>query len=171
AVMHLARYARSVTMLVLEDDIAERMSQYLVERIRRTPNVHVRTGHTVSEARGQGRLEEITIQDVKTEETETVLANALFVFIGAAPQTEWLEGTVERDEQGFILHGPRLPREDGRPRGWKPRRDPLLLETNVPGIFVAGDVRAGSVKRVASAVGEGAMAVQLIHEYLNEGEE
>lgn len=169
AVMHLARYARSVTMLVLEDDISERMSQYLVDRIRRTPNVHVRTGHTVSEAHGNGRLEEITIRNVKTDETEKVLANALFVFIGAAPQTEWLEGTVERDEQGFILYGPQLPRQDGRPRGWTPRRDPLLLETNVPGVFVAGDVRAGSVKRVASAVGEGAMAVQLIHQYLHEG--
>lgn len=168
AVMLLSRYARSVTMLVLEDAIEERMSQYLVERIRRTPNVHVRTGHTVCSAEGKGRLEEITIENMKTGETEQVLASALFVFIGAAPQTDWLAGCVERDQQGFILSGSSFAAERRRPEGWSLERDPLLLETSVPGVFVAGDVRAGSVKRVASAVGEGAMAVQFIHQYLAE---
>jgi thioredoxin reductase (NADPH) len=168
AAMLLARFARSVTMLVLEESIEERMSQYLVERIRSAGNVHVRTGHTVAEAQGEGRLERITIQDVASGATETVLASALFVFIGAAPRTEWLEGTVLRDEDGYIVCGGEMLREEGRPEGWPLDRDPFLLETSVPGIFVAGDVRAGSVKRVASAVGEGSMAVTFVHQYLRD---
>ena len=168
AAVHLARFARSVTMLVLEDSIEERMSQYLVDRIRHTRNIHVRTGHTVAEAHGQGRLEEITIQDVKTEESEKALASALFVFIGAQPETEWLEGVVERDGQGFLPTGAELGEEGARPSGWTLERAPYLLETSVPGVFAAGDIRAGSVKRVASAVGEGAMAVQFIHQYLGQ---
>lgn len=168
AAMLLARYARSVTMLVFEDSIEDRMSQYLVDRIRRAPNVHVRTGHTVAEAHGEGRLERITIQDVNTEETETVCAHALFVFIGAEPETEWLEGTVGRDEDGYVLSGAQMLREHGIPGSWPLERNPYLLETTLPGIFVAGDVRSGSVKRVASAVGEGSMAVQFIHQYLRD---
>ncbi|HEX2188325.1 MAG TPA: FAD-dependent oxidoreductase, partial [Longimicrobiaceae bacterium] len=168
AALLLARYARSVTMLVLEDSIEERMSQYLVDRIRRAPNVHVRTGHTVVEAHGEGRLEKITIQEVATGNTETALANALFVFIGAAPQTEWLAGVLERDEDGYVLCGAEMLREDDRPRSWPLGRDPYLLETSVPGVFVAGDVRSGSVKRVASAVGEGSMAVTFVHQYLRD---
>lgn len=168
AAVHLARFARSVTMLVLEESIEERMSQYLVDRIRNTPNIHVRTGHTVAEAHGQGRLEEITIRNVTTEETEKALACALFVFIGAQPETDWLEGVVERDGQGFVLTGDALPGAGARPAGWTPDRAPYLLETSVPGVFAAGDVRAESVKRVASAVGEGAMAVQFIHQYLGD---
>ena len=100
--------------------------------------------------------------------TETVLANALFVFIGAAPRTEWLEGTVLRDEDGYILCGGEMLRDGGRPEEWPLERDPFLLETSVPGVFVAGDVRAGSVKRVASAVGEGSMAVTFVHQYLRD---
>lgn len=168
AAMLLARNARSVTLLVLEDAIEERMSQYLVDRIRRTPNVHVRTGHTVVEAHGEGRLEKITIQEVATGKTETALANALFVFIGAAPRTEWLEELLERDEDGYVMCGAEMLRDDGPPEGWPLERDPYLLETSVPGIFVAGDVRAGSVKRVASAVGEGSMAVTFVHQYLRD---
>ncbi|MDP9348720.1 MAG: NAD(P)/FAD-dependent oxidoreductase, partial [Gemmatimonadota bacterium] len=168
AAVHLARFARSLTMLVLEDSIEERMSQYLVDRIRSTPNIHVRTGHTVVEAHGAGRLEELTIQNVETEETETALASALFVFIGAQPETGWLEGVVARDEQGFVLTGDALSGDGPRPAGWTPERAPYLLETSIPGVFAAGDVRSGSVKRVASAVGEGAMAVQFIHQYLGE---
>jgi thioredoxin reductase (NADPH) len=168
AAMLLARYARSVTMLVLEDSIEERMSKYLVDRIRHTPNIRVCTGHTIEEAHGNGRLEEITIKSVETDERERVVAHALFVFIGAVPETGWLEGVVERDEQGFILCGDAFPREDGKYRGWPLEREPLRLETSLPGVFVAGDVRADSVKRVASAVGDGAIAVQFIHEYLGE---
>jgi thioredoxin reductase (NADPH) len=168
AAMLLARFARSVTMLVLEDSVEARMSKYLVERIQGTPNIHVRTGHTVVEAHGEGRLEQITIQDVNSERTETLLANALFVFIGAAPRTEWLEGTVLRDEDGYVLCGGEMLRDEGRPDEWPLERDPYLLETSVPGIFVAGDVRAGSVKRVASAVGEGSMAVTFVHQYLRD---
>lgn len=168
AVMLLSRYARTVTMLVLEETIEERMSAYLIERIRATPNIEVRTGSTVIEAHGEGRLEEITIQDVASGKTEQVIGNALFVFIGASPQTDWLEGAVERDEQGFILSGDALPRENGRPPNWRLKRQPFMLETSVPGVFVAGDVRAGSVKRVASAVGEGSMAVQFIHQHLKD---
>ncbi|HEX2091188.1 MAG TPA: FAD-dependent oxidoreductase [Longimicrobiaceae bacterium] len=165
AAMLLARHSRSVTLLVLEDSIEERMSSYLVERIRRTPSIHVRTGHTIVEAQGQGKLEKITIRNVKTEQTESVLAHALFVFIGAEPRTDWLAGTVERDEQGYILSGEVIPRGGG---AWPLEREPLMLETSVPGVFVAGDVRSGSVKRVASAVGEGSMAVQFIHQYLRD---
>jgi thioredoxin reductase (NADPH) len=168
AAMLLARYARSVTMLVLEDSIEERMSKYLVERILHTPNIHVRTGHTVEEAHGEGRLQEITVRNVETEETEKVVANALFVFIGAVPETDWLEGVVARDPQGFILCGDDLAEDGGDPRRWTLERPPLRLETSLPGVFVAGDARAGSVKRVASAVGEGAIAVQFIHQYLGE---
>jgi thioredoxin reductase (NADPH) len=168
AAMLLARFARSVTMLVLEDSVEARMSKYLVERIQGTPNIHVRTGHTVVEAHGEGRLEQITIQDVNSEQTETLLANALFVFIGAAPRTEWLEGTVLRDEDGYILCGGEMLRDGAPADEWPLERDPYLLETSVPGIFVAGDVRAGSVKRVASAVGEGSMAVTFVHQYLRD---
>ena len=169
AAMLLARFARSVTLLVLEDSIEERMSSYLVERIRNTPNIRVRTGHTVEEAHGEGRLEEITIREVESGRSESVLANALFVFIGAEPRTDWLAGVVERDEQGYVLSGSDLTCDRStRLAGWTLERDPFLLETSVPGVFVAGDVRAGSVKRVASAVGEGSMAVQFIHQYLRE---
>ena len=124
------------------------------------------------EAQGDGRLERVTIQEVASGATETVLASALFVFIGAAPRTEWLEGTVLRDEDGYIVCGGEMLREEGRPEGWPEgwplERDPFLLETSVPGIFVAGDVRAGSVKRVASAVGEGSMAVTFVHQHLRD---
>ena len=167
AAMLLARYARTVTMLALEGSLEEKMSRYLLDRIQATPNITVRPRTTVVEARGNGRLEEITIQDVESGETETAPAKAMFVFIGAKPETEWLAGLLERDEQGFVLCGAGLPREDGHPAYWPLERDPYLLETSVPGIFVAGDVRAESVKRVASAVGEGSMAVQFIHQYLS----
>ncbi len=168
AAMLLSRYARSVTLLAVEESFEEKMSQYLLDRLEHTPNVHLRPCCTVSEASGERRLESITIKNVQTEETETVPASGLFVFIGAAPETDWLAGMVERDEQGYILCGAELPRQGGRPRNWRLEREPRMLETSVPGVFVAGDVRAGSVKRVASAVGEGSMAIQFIHEYLRE---
>jgi thioredoxin reductase (NADPH) len=168
AALLLSRYARSVTMLALEESLAERMSEYLLHRIEDTPNIQVRPCCTVDQATGERSLETITIRNVQTEECETVPARGLFVFIGAAPQTEWLEGVVERDEQGYVLCGERLARERERPRGSAPGRAPFMLETSLPGVFVAGDVRADSVKRVAAAVGEGSVAIQFIHQYLRE---
>jgi thioredoxin reductase (NADPH) len=164
AALLLARYAKSVTLVAMEREITEKMSRYLVDRVNAAPNVSARTGCTVCAASGDSRLETITIRDEATGETEEVPTEALFVFIGAAPETEWLEGTLARDEKGYLRVGRHL--EDGE---WPLKdRAPFLLETSVPGVFAAGDVRAGSVKRVASAVGEGSMAVQLIHEYLRD---
>jgi thioredoxin reductase (NADPH) len=139
------------------------MSHYLVERIRTLGNVEVRTGAEIAAVSGDGRLEEIAVLAGGRE--ERLPAAAAFIFIGAEPQTEWLGDLVARDERGFILSGPAVLGLEGRHR-WRLERDPLLLETSVPGVFVAGDVRDRSMKRVASAVGEGAMAVQLVHQYL-----
>jgi thioredoxin reductase (NADPH) len=138
------------------------MSHYLVEQIAALPNVDVRTGSSAVRAEGRdGRLHRLLVRDARGEEALEV--DACFVFIGASPRTDWLDGVVARDERGFILAGP-----DTQAAGWPLKRDPYLLETTVPGVFVAGDVRARSIKRVASAVGEGSMAVSLIHEYLVE---
>jgi len=171
AAMHLARYARKVTMLVRGDSLAKGMSQYLVDQICGTPGIEVRFGAQVAEAHGGESLEAVTV-DLGGGRRETLPANSLFILIGAMPRTGWLEGVVARDERGFILSGPDLMETgangDGRrrPRGWPLDRDPYLLETSVPGVFVAGDVRHGSVKRVASGVGEGAIAVSFVHQYL-----
>jgi thioredoxin reductase (NADPH) len=166
AALHLARYARSVEMLVFEGDISERMSDYLVHRILRADNIRVRLRSTVSEVNGNGRLQEITIQNVDTGETERRRTDGLFIFIGAEPRTDWLKGVLARDEKGFVLCGARL--SGGDPE-WPLERDPHLLETSIPGVFVAGDVRADSVKRIGSAVGEGSVAIQFVHQYLAEG--
>jgi thioredoxin reductase (NADPH) len=171
AAMHLSRYARKVTMLVRGDSLAKGMSQYLVDQICGTPGIEVRFGAQVAEAHGGESLEALTV-DLGGGRRETLPANSLFILIGAMPRTGWLEGVVARDERGFILSGPDLIENgtngDGRrrPRGWPLDRDPYLLETSVPGVFVAGDVRHGSVKRVASGVGEGAIAVSFVHQYL-----
>ena len=138
------------------------MSHYLIEQIAALPNIEVRTGSSATAAEGDGRLRRLSIAATPTASDELDV-DACFVFIGAAPRTDWLDGVVARDERGFILAGP-----DARAAGWPLKRDPLLLETTVPGVFVAGDVRARSIKRVASAVGEGSMAVSLVHEYLVE---
>ena len=170
AAMLLSRYAASVTLMAVEESFSEKMSDYLLRRIEDAPNIRQRPCCTVDSAEGSGRLETITVRNVQTGETEILPADALFVFIGAAPDTAWLEGTIPRDEQGFLLTGPALPRDaEGRVEGWEEARAPYLLETGIPGVFAAGDVRAGSVTRVASAVGEGAMAVQFVHQYLREG--
>jgi thioredoxin reductase (NADPH) len=166
AAMYFARYARKVIMLVRGESLATSMSQYLIDQIAATPNIQVCNHCSVVEVKGDGHLEAITIANSSTGSKETVPAKSLFIFIGASPQTDWIEGLVERDPQGFILTGPNLMQDSKRPRGWTLDRDPFLLETNVPGIFAAGDVRYGSVKRVASGVGEGAIAVQFIHRYL-----
>jgi thioredoxin reductase (NADPH) len=120
----------------------------------------------VAAAQGEENLQSITLRNVQSGAEETVPARALFIFIGAQPRTDWLQGVVERDEHGFVLSGPDIMRDGKRPRGWMPDRDPFLLETNVPGVFVAGDVRRGSVKRVASSVGEGSICVSFVHQYL-----
>jgi thioredoxin reductase (NADPH) len=160
AAVYFSGYARTVTMLVRGESLARSMSQYLIEQIDGLPNVEVRTRTQAIGAEGDGRLERIRTRDAGGDErTEEV--DACFVFIGAAPRTDWLEGVVARDPKGFVLAGPEV-----RDHGWPLGRDPYVLETSVPGVFVAGDVRARSIKRVASAVGEGSMAVSLIHEYL-----
>lgn len=168
AAMYFSKYARSVTMLVRSDSLTKSMSQYLIDQIEATNNIYVKTYTTVVEAKGTTSLEALTLLNSQTNEKETVPATSIFIFIGAAPRTDWLGDLVERDERGFILSGPDLVRDRQRPKGWMLDRDPFLLETNVPGIFVAGDVRHQSVKRVASGVGEGSISVQFIHRYLAE---
>ncbi len=168
AAVHLARYASSVTMLVLEDRLGIYMSDYLVQEIEGTPNISVRLHTEVTDGQGGRRLEGLILRDTVTGATEAVAASALFVLIGADPHTQWLAGVVERDERGYILTGRDLLRAGRPPAGWPLQRLPLPLETSVPGVFAAGDVRYRSVKRVASAVGEGAIAIQLVHEYLGD---
>jgi thioredoxin reductase (NADPH) len=165
AAVYLARHAKSVTILVRAPSLRKSMSHYLIEQIERVPNITVRTCTEVAEAHGEGHLERLTLRD-SAGGTEVVDAQWLFVFIGAAPLTGWLDGVVHRDERGFVLAGPDLAAAGERVPGWPLDRAPYHLETSVPGIFVAGDVRAESAKRVASAVGEGAMAVMLVHRYL-----
>jgi thioredoxin reductase (NADPH) len=161
AAVYFAGYAARVSMLVRADSLAKSMSHYLIDQIAGLPNIDVRTGSEAVAAEGEdGRLRALRIRGRDGRETREEV-DACFVFVGAAPRTDWLEGVVARDERGFILAGP-----DVREHGWPLRRDPYVLETSVPGVFVAGDVRARSIKRVASAVGEGSMAVSLIHEYL-----
>jgi len=168
AAMYFSRYARKVTMLVRGESLTKSMSQYLIDQINGTSNIEVLPYTTVTEAQGETRLEALTLTNVQTAKSEIVPAQSLFIFIGAMPGTGWLEGVIERDAQGFIPTGPDLMREGRRPKGWQRDRDPFLLESSVPGIFVAGDVRQGSVKRVASGVGEGSIAVQFVHRYLSE---
>jgi thioredoxin reductase (NADPH) len=164
AALHLARFARSVTLLARGDDLQMTMSRYLRDRVDATRNIRVRTRCEVTAASGDRWLRELTLTTV--EGRQTVAAFALFVFIGASAQTGWVDGVLQRDARGFIYSGPELMRNGQRPPGWNARRDPFLLETNVPGIFVAGDVRHRLAKGVAAAVGEGNMAAQLIHQHL-----
>jgi len=164
--MYFSQHARKVVVLCRSGDLRRGMSEYLVKQIEETPNIEVKTNSGVEEAFGEDHLEQLRIKNSQTGEEETVPAHSLFIFIGAAPKTDWLAGVVERDERGFILSGPDLVRDGKRPKNWTEDRDPYLLETSVPGIFVAGDVRRGSVKRVASGVGEGSISVQFIHQYL-----
>ena len=167
AAMNFARYAEKVVILVRGEGLAATMSQYLIDQIERTPNIQIWTRASVSEVHGDTHLEEISVLCSDTDKIERVPAGSMFIFIGALPRTDWLGGLVERDERGFILTGPDLIRDGQRPKSWTLDRDPFLLETNVPGIFAVGDVRHGSVKRVASGVGEGSVAVQFIHQYLS----
>jgi thioredoxin reductase (NADPH) len=167
AAMYLSRFARSVTLIVRGESLAKTMSQYLIDQIEKTPNIAVQFRSRVTEAQGNSRLDALTIANDQSGEAKTVPAIALFIFIGAMPHTSAIAELIECDERGFILSGPDLIANGRRPRNWPLQRDPFLLETNVPGIFVAGDVRHGSIKRVASAVGEGSIAIELVHQYLD----
>ena len=166
AALNFAQYADKVVMLVRGDSLSATMSRYLIDQIEKTPNVQLWAHAEVIEAHGETHLEEISVKCSDTNTVEHVAASAMFIYIGALPRTNWLDGTLERDELGFILAGPYLLKDGKRPGGWNLDRDPFLLESSIPGVFVVGDVRHGSIKRVASAVGEGAIAVQFIHRYM-----
>ena len=166
AAVHLAKYAAQVTLLVRGRSLADSMSEYLIREIDAAPNIAVRCRVAVTGGAGQNRLESLTLTDLESGEAETVGAGALFVLIGAEPRTQWLPDTVRRDQSGFVVTGTDLL-EDGRaPGDWPLRRLPMFLESSLPGVFAVGDVRYGSVKRVASAVGEGSIAIRLVHDYL-----
>jgi thioredoxin reductase (NADPH) len=166
AAMYFSRFARQVTMLVRGDSLSASMSRYLEDQIAVTKNIEVKLNTAVAAVEGSDRCEQITIKNGKSGASETVSASALLIYAGAEPRTDWLTGVVERDAQGYIISGQHLMLEGKRPIGWSPDRDPFYLETSVPGIFVVGDVRHRSPKGVTSGVGEGAMAVKLVHQYL-----
>ncbi len=167
AAMNFAKYAERVVLLVRGASLSSTMSQYLIDQVQQTPRIQIWAHASVAEVHGDTHLEEISVLCSDTNKIERVPASAMFIFIGALPRTDWLGALVERDDRGFILTGPDLLRDGKRPNGWTLDRDPYLLETNIPGIFAVGDVRHGSVKRVASGVGEGSVAVQFIHQYLS----
>jgi thioredoxin reductase (NADPH) len=168
AAMNFSKYARRVIMLVRGNSLAVSMSKYLIDEIGQTPKIEVQYGTRVVAIDGKDRLESLSIECTATKTVDTVAASSLFIFIGALPRTDWLNGVIERDANGFILTGPDLMKDGKHPRGWPLDRDPGLLETSIPGVFAVGDVRHGSVKRVASGVGEGSIAIQFVHQYLNE---
>ena len=165
AAMHLSKYASLVTLLVRGDSLEYGMSEYLIQEIKAAPNIRIRCRTTVVDGGGEGQLEHLVIEDSTSGLTETVPAAALFVLIGAAPHTGWLPDEILRDGRGFVITGHDLLQGGSPPHGWPPGRLPLHMETSMPGVFAAGDVRHGSVKRVASAVGEGAIAIQTVHQY------
>ncbi len=167
AAMYFAKYARSVTMLVRGDSLTKSMSQYLIDQIAATANITVQTHTSVVEAKGNTSLEALVLHNAATGFTETVPARSLFIFIGAVPHTDWLDGLIQRDSRGYLLTGPDLQTTAMPPHQvWSQDRPPFLLETSLPGVFAVGDVRHGSVKRVASGVGEGSICVQFVHQYL-----
>ena len=167
AAMYFSRYAKEVVMLVRGASLAASMSQYLIDQIKQTPNIKVEYNSQVAEVHGDEHLEAISVFCSESNETNKHSASSLFVLIGAMPHTNWLEGVIERDERGFIITGNDLMRDGKPPKGWNLDRAPGLLETSVPGIFAVGDVRKGSVKRVASGVGEGSVAISFVHQYLS----
>jgi len=163
--LHLAKWASQVTILVRAGTLADSMSNYLIREIGATPNVNVCYHVQVADGTGTGHLESLVLRDTASGARRSVPADALFVLIGSQPRTQWLGEAIARDQRGFILTGPDLPAGTGG-RRWHPARRPLPLETSLPGVFAAGDVRHGSVKRVASAVGEGAATIPLVHRFL-----
>ncbi|MBV8897095.1 MAG: FAD-dependent oxidoreductase [Acidobacteriaceae bacterium] len=167
AAMNFAKFARRVIMLVRGPSLAATMSQYLIDQIERTEKIRVECNTRVVAVEGDERLESIRIACDQTGDERQVPASALYIFIGAEPKTKWLDGLIQRDNRGFIITGPDLMVDGRQPKGWTLERDPGLLETNVPGVFAVGDVRHGSVKRVASGVGEGSVAIQFVHQYLS----
>jgi thioredoxin reductase (NADPH) len=164
--LFLSRQARKITVLVRSADLTTGMSSYLVERIREAPNIEVLVKTSVASARGNGRLEAVTVCDGVSGERRELPAAAMFIFIGTTPRTAFCGDLVQRDAQGFVLTGRDLMTDGHHPAGWTAQRDPYLFETSVPGIFCAGDARHGSGKRVAAAVGEGSATVSMIHQYL-----
>jgi thioredoxin reductase (NADPH) len=167
AALNFSKHAQRVVIVVRGSSLSSTMSQYLIDQIKQAPKIEIWAHASVLEVHGETHLEKISILCSDTNNVETVPATAMFIFIGALPRTDWLANVIMRDERGFILTGPDLIRDGQRPQGWPLERDPFLLETNVPGVFAVGDVRHGSVKRVASGVGEGSVAVQFIHQYLS----
>jgi thioredoxin reductase (NADPH) len=167
AAVYFARFAKTVTMLVRADSLAKGMSNYLIEQIRDIPNIRVETDSEVVEAHGNGHLEAITIANRASGQSRKENTSALFIFIGAVPCTAWLRGMLPQDERGYLLTGSFLPRDGEKVKGWKEDRDPFIFESIIPGVFAAGDTRHTSIKRVASAVGEGSITVQMVHQYLS----
>ena len=165
--MYLARYAKDVEIVVRRESLRDTMSQYLIDQIQRTPNIRVRSRTDIERVEGDGHVERVALRSLDDGVSRLEAADAVFVFIGTRPQSDWLPPGILRDEKGFVLTGRDLRASDAFARAWKEPREPLLLETSVPGVFAAGDVRAGAMNRVASAVGEGAMVVRLVHEYLS----
>jgi thioredoxin reductase (NADPH) len=166
AALFFSRYASKVHMLI-RSDLKDTMSQYLIDRIVTTPNIEVMNGAEVDSVSGKGALETVAIKSVASGETTTIDAAAMFVFIGVKPHTDAFAGMLERDDSGFVFTGSELPQQYGRPKGWPLERAPFNFETNIPGVFAAGDVRAGSNRRVAAAVGEGSATIHSVHQYLS----
>ena len=167
AAVYFSQFAKTVTILVRADSLAKGMSQYLIDQIGQIGKIRVETQSEVVEVHGNGHLEAVTIANRETEETRRVPTPALFIFIGAVPCTAWLRGKLPMDERGYLLTGSWLPKDGDRVRGWKEERDPFIFESVIPGVFAAGDTRHSSIKRVASAVGEGSITVQMVHQYLS----
>jgi thioredoxin reductase (NADPH) len=168
AAVNLARYAQQVTLVVRGNSLAARMSRYLIDEITATPNIDVRTSTRIAEAVGNGKLHALTLTDTGNDSTQTVPASALIVLIGAVPHTSWLPPEILRDEHGFIMTGNDVRQHGTADSRWALERAPLSLETRIPGVIAAGDVRHGSVKRVATAVGEGSIAATQMYQYLAE---
>jgi len=164
--MFFSRYARRVHLIVRADDLLPKMSRYLADRIRATANIDVVTGAEVTGVHGEKAVEAVTVTKPKSGESSTIPASAIFIFIGVRPHTDAFADVLERDSGGFLMTGADLPLEHGRPRGWGLAREPYAFETNIPGVFAAGDVRSGANRRVAAAVGEGSAAIYSVHRYL-----
>jgi len=166
AAVYFSQFAKSVTILVRADSLQKGMSQYLIDQIAQIENIRIETHSEVVEVHGNGHLQAITIANRESGETKQAETPALFIFIGAVPCTAWLRGKLPMDERGYLLTGSWLPKEGDHVKGWKEERDPYIFESVIPGVFAAGDTRFSSIKRVASAVGEGSITVQMVHQYL-----